>query len=197
MRKIIQSLALIALLVIASIPSSPTTSAVTAADWSAGNIVSDYYFYNGNAMSVGDIQSFLNSLVPVCDTWGAKMYGSITRAQWGINNGSPAPFICLKDYYENPTTHETNFNPTASVPAGAISAAQIIYNAAQQYNISPKAILVTIKKEAPLNLIGDDWPVLSEYRSALGYACPDTAPCDSQFYGFYNQVQNSARQFRL
>ena len=197
MKRVFQSLLLIALLLVAEVPPSPTTSAVTAADWSPGNIISDYYFYNGNAMTVGDIQSFLNSLVPVCDTWGAKMYGSITRAQWGINNGTPAPFICLKDYYENPTTHETNFNPTASIPAGGVSAAQIIYNAAQQYNINPKVLLVTIKKEAPLNLIADDWPVLSEYRTALGYACPDTAPCDSQYYGFYNQVQNAARQFRL
>lgn len=197
MKRLLNSTLAIPLLLAVLLSATNTSSAISAADWNAGNIISDTYFYDGNAMGVNEIQSFLNALVPVCDTWGAKMYGSITRAQWGANNGTPAPFICLKDYYENPSTHETNFNPTASIPAGGVSAAQIIYNAAQQYNINPKVLLVTIKKEAALNLIADDWPVLSQYRSAMGYACPDSAPCDSQYYGFYNQVQNAARQFRL
>jgi hypothetical protein len=31
----------------------------------------------------------------------------------------------------------------------------------------------------------------------MGYGCPDSAPCDSQYFWFYNQVHNAARQFRL
>lgn len=174
-----------------------TTHALTGSDWQAGNIIDDSLFYNGNAMSVTEIQNFLNSLVPECDTWGTKMYnGSQTRAQYGTSKGAPPPYICIKDYYENPTTHETNFNPSASIPAGALSAAQIIYNAAQTYNISPKVLLVTLKKEAVANLIADDWPWLSQYRTSMGYGCPDTAPCDSEYYGFYNQINKAAWQFR-
>jgi hypothetical protein len=30
-----------------------------------------------------------------------------------------------------------------------------------------------------------------------GYGCPDTAACDSQYFGFYNQIHNAARQFRI
>lgn len=172
--------------------------ALSGSDFRAGNIIENFEFFNGSGMTVSEIQAFLNAQVPTCDTWGTKMFNSTqTRAQYGTSVGNPPPYICVRNYYENPTTHETNFNSTAAIPSGAISAAQIIYNAAQTYNINPKALLVTLKKEAPLNLIGDDWPFASEYRAAMGYGCPDTAPCDAQYYGFYNQMTNAARQFRL
>lgn len=176
---------------------SPAHSA-NAGDWKAGSIIDDSIFFSGNSMSVQDIQNFLNGQLPVCDTWGTKMYSATqTRAQYGVSVGTPPPYICVKDYYENPTTHQTNFNPTASVPEGGLSAAQIIYNVSTAFNINPRVLLVTLKKEAPLNLISDDWPMLWEYRTAMGYGCPDTAPCDAQYYGFYNQMYNAAKQFRL
>lgn len=192
------------ILTIASIAAAilhPTNqaSAISANDWQAGNIIDDAIFYNGNSMSVAEIQAFLNSQVPVCDTWGTKPHETIagkTRAQVGTEYGNPPPYICVKDYYENPTTHETNFNSTATVPSGAISAAQIIYNAAQEFNINPRVLLVTIKKEAANNLIADDWPWRGQYTTSLGFGCPDTAPCDAQYYGFYNQIRNAAQQFR-
>ncbi|MFF2773218.1 hypothetical protein ACFVUP_39595, partial [Streptomyces bacillaris] len=31
---------------------------------------------------------------------------------------------------------------------------------------------------------------------ATGYACPDTAACDTQYYGFYNQVYMAAWQYK-
>lgn len=172
-------------------------AAVSTSDWKAGYIISDPLFFNGNAMSIDKIQAFLNGQVGSCDTWGNKIYsGNTTRAQYGTSIGVPPPYICVKDFYENPTTHATNFNPSASIPVGAKSAAQIIYEASVRYNINPQVILVTIKKEAANNLLSDDWPFLSQYRSAMGYGCPDTAPCDAEYYGFYNQVENAAKQFR-
>lgn len=175
----------------------PIASAVSANDWRAGNIINDPLFFNGSAMTQQDIQNFLNAQVPTCDTWGTQLRSDgRTRAAYGTSVGVPPPYICIKDYYENPTTHETNFNASATVPTGAKSAAQIIYEAAVRYNVNPKVILVTIKKEAAENLLGDDWPWQSQYRSAMGYGCPDTAPCDTEYYGFYNQVENAARQFR-
>ena len=174
-----------------------TSSAASGADWQAGRIIDDALFYNGNAMSVNEIQQFLNNKVPVCDTWGTKMHSSgQTRADYGRSVGVPPPYICLKDYYEHPTTHATNFNPTATPQDGSLSAAQIIWSAAHDFNVSPKALLATLQKEAADNLIGDDWPWLTQYRSAMGYGCPDTAPCDAEYYGFYNQMYNAARQFR-
>ena len=46
------------------------------------------------------------------------------------------------------------------------------------------------------SLVTDDWPWSVQYRSATGYGCPDTAPCDAQYYGFTNQVNKAAWQFR-
>src|SRR6266568_1555034 len=78
-------------------------SAANAADWQAGDIIDDSVFYNKDAMSVGEIQHFLNSKVPNCDTSGSQTseLGGGTRAQYGSAHNNPPPFVCLKDYYEN------------------------------------------------------------------------------------------------
>ena len=173
-------LVLLSSMAVAIILFTQSVHGASASEWRAGNIIADPVFFNSGAMSLNDIQAFLNNRVPSCDTWGNKIHSSgMSRAQYGISIGVPPPYICLRDYYENPVTHATNFNPSATIPSGAKSAAQIIYEASVRYNISPKVILVTIQKEAAENLLGDDWPWLSQYRSALGYGCPDTAPCDA------------------
>lgn len=152
--------------------------AVSGSDWRPGNIISDVIFYDNSSMSVQDIQNFLNSKMPNCDTWGTQAYnGSQTRAQYGASRGYPAPYICLKDYSQN-----------------GLSAAQIIKNASDSYSINPKTLIVLLQKEQ--TLVTDDWPWPSQYRSATGYGCPDTAPCDAEYYGLYNQLTNAARQFR-
>jgi hypothetical protein len=66
------------------------------------------------------------------------------------------------------------------------SAAQIIYDVAQACGISPQVILVTLQKEQ--GLITSTAPSSGAYRSAMGAGCPDTAACDSNYYGFFNQV---------
>lgn len=153
-------------------------SVVNAAPWSAGRIIDDYIFTNSNSMSVEDIQRFLDSKTPTCDTMGTKPYTStMTRAQYAASRGVSTPFICLKNYSEN-----------------GQRASQIIYNVAQQYKINPQALMVLLQKEQ--GLITDDWPWPVQYRSATGYGCPDTAPCDSQYYGLVNQLSWAAKMFR-
>ena len=178
--------------VVAGVVVQPA-NAVTGSDWRAGRIIDDGIFYNKNSMNVDQIQQFLNAKVPVCDTNGSQPYAGTTRKAYSASKGVNTPFICVKDYQENPTTHQNNLG--GSVPAGAISAAQIIWNAGQQYNINPQALIVMLQKEQAL--IQDDWPWPIQYQGAMGYGCPDTAACDSDYYGFYNQVMNAARQFRL
>lgn len=176
-------------------------AAVIASNWKAGAIIDDGLFYNGNEMSLAQIEQFLAQKVPVCDTWGAQPseFGGGTRAQYGASVGRPAPFICLKDYYENPTTHENNLTTVAGqlkpIPSGSLSAAQIIHNAATTYGINPKALLVLLHKESAGPLTVDTWPFPSQYRNAMGYGCPDTAPCDPNYAGLYNQITNAASQF--
>jgi hypothetical protein len=172
---------------------------VSGADWQAGRIIDDDIFYNGDAMTVQEIQIFLNEKVPTCDTNGTQMYnGSMTNAQYAATQGWPGPaYVCLKDYHQVPRSDQNINNLSTNViPTGAISASQIIKNAAVAYNINPKALLVTLEKES-LNLIKDNWPLPNQYRNPMGYGCPDTAPCDPQYEGFYNQMMNAARQFKL
>lgn len=179
--------------------SSPADALVSGANWQAGRIIDDDIFYNGDAMSVQDIQVFLNQMVPTCDTNGTQMYnGSMTNAQYAASRGWPGPaYVCLKDYYQVPRSDQNINNLTTNViPSGAISASQIIKNAAVAYNINPRVLLVTLEKES-LNLLKDNWPLPNQYRNAMGYGCPDTAPCDPQYEGFYNQMTNAARQFKL
>jgi hypothetical protein len=178
-------------------------SAVTSTAWKAGNIIDDSIFTDKSTMSVDQIQSFLNNKVPNCDTNGLIMFNAtLNRAQYSASIGKPAPFTCLKDYFEVPKTSpgpeipENNFGGKP-IPAGAISAAQIIWDAAQQYNISPKVLLVKLGTESAGPLTTDDWPFLSQYTYAMGSHCPDSGPggsanCDINYSGFSMQIYSAA-----
>jgi len=183
--------------------SDTSTYALSGSNWQSSNIISDSLFYDNTSMSEQDIQNFLNSKVGNCDTQGTQSaadmgYPGLTHAQYAtqVHGWTAPPYICLKDYYQVPDSSQIISNFQGSTPSGAISAAAIIKNAADSYNISPKVLLVTLQKES-LNLIYDSWPLLNQYKNSMGYACPDTAPCDPQYAGFYNQMNNAARQFSL
>jgi hypothetical protein len=128
---------------------SRQTSALSGSEFNAGRIIDDSVFFNSNAMSVAEIQNFLNSKVD-CDFDGSEMVGSITRAQYAAQRGYPTTFTCLPQYKENPTTRENNIGSPNSTPAGAISAAQIIYNVSATYGVSSKALIVLLQKEQGL-----------------------------------------------
>lgn len=162
---------------------SPKAHALSGSDFNPGRIIDDSVFFNKDAMSVNDIQNFLYAKSGPCDT---------NRPTTNANY--QPPWTCLYQYRENTTTKENNIGRPTVNPSGSITGAQIIYDAAQQYNISPKALIVLIQKES--SLITDNWPWSNQYRTATGYGCPDTAPCDAQYYGFYNQVNKAAFQFR-
>jgi uncharacterized protein with LGFP repeats len=74
------------------------------------------------------------------------------------------------------------------------SASQIIYKVAQACGINPQVIITTLQKEQAL--VTRTSTTASNWRSAMGYGCPDTAACDAQYYGFYNQVYKAAWQFK-
>ena len=169
-------------------------SAVTGSDFRSGNIIDDGVFFNPYGMSVEQIQQFLNSKVPVCDTSGSQPYGGTTRAAYGASRGYPAPYICLKDYSQMTVSKSAEAGLCNGYGQSTQSAAQIIYNVAQSCGINAKVLIVLLQKEQ--SLITDDWPWSIQYRSATGYGCPDTAPCDAEYYGFFNQVYSAARQFK-
>ncbi len=181
-------------------------SAASVRDFNPGRIIDDAVFYNKNTMSVQDIQNFLNRTIPNCDTWGtgrATEFGSsLTRAQYAASRGWHAPpYSCLNNYHENPTTGENSYTKGGGAFAGGISAAQIIYDAAQQYGINPQVLLVLLKKESAGPLTSDNWPLKSQYAYAMGYACPDSGPgfsanCSSEKAGFYKQMSLAAWQLK-
>jgi hypothetical protein len=177
-------------------------SAFSGADFQPGNIISDSLFFNPNAMGANDIQTFLTSKVPSCDTngaqasshWNSSAGRFYTRAEWGSLNGNPPPYTCLRDYTQNVPGAAADAYCGNGVSGGTKSAAMIIAEVSWACNINPQVMIVLLQKEQ--SLITDDWPWAVQYRSATGYGCPDTAPCDEQYYGFYNQVYNAAHQFQ-
>jgi hypothetical protein len=198
---------------------NPKVSAVTASDWNAGKIIEDYLFTYKNSMSVTDVQNFLNQKVGTggfdsvpgqCDTNGvrnAQPFSNTTRAEYAASIGKPTKFTCLSNYYEVPKTTPSTAIPANNyggkpIPAGAKSAAQIIWDAAQTYSISPKVLLVTIQKESAGPLTIDDWPFEIQYKYAMGAHCPDNPPpewperCDPNYSGFSMQIYESAALFR-
>lgn len=148
----------------------------SAADMSlfdAGNIISDAVFFDGSAMSGGAVQTFLNQRVPQCRS-GAT---------------------CLKDYRQ-----DTQSRPATAGRCGAYagrsgeSAAEIISRVGAACGVSQKALLVLLEKE--MGLVTSTNPSSNSYRIATGFGCPDTAACDTSFYGFFNQVYSAAAQFK-
>ncbi|MGB4868185.1 MAG: VCBS repeat-containing protein [Candidatus Saccharimonas aalborgensis] len=161
------------------------TPPVNAATFDPGIIIDDAVFTNYTSMNVANIQSFLNSKVPSCDTNGtqpASDFGrpDLTHAQYAALKGWQAPpYTCLRDYTEN-----------------GKSAAQVIYDVSQQYHINPQVFIVLLQKET--GLVTDTWPLAWQYRTATGYGCPDSTPgvCDATYNGYTNQVSWAGRLYR-
>lgn len=195
------------------------TSALSGGDFDPSRIIDDSVFYNTNTLGVQDIQNFLNAKMPNCDTNGAQSKSYYYNSSTGrINNSSDswittsravygqrynsynqtstasAPFTCLKDYRQDIPFTPANTYCGGSISGGNKYASQIIYDVAKVCGINPQVLIVLLQKEQ--SLITDDWPWQNQYRSATGFGCPDTAACDSAYYGFYNQVYNAAKQFQ-
>ena len=146
-------------------------------NFNPGNIISDGVMSNANSMSVEEIQRFLTGKNACKDTNIAKAK-SYPGLKYHIENGH---FVCLSE-----ETFEYNGQKQ--------TAAQVIYDAAKDFQINPQVLIVLLEKEQ--GLITDTWPNHIQYRSATGFGCPDTAECDSKYYGFRNQVRNAASMFR-
>ncbi len=151
------------------------TEAVTAADWNAGNIISDALFYDSTAMTEAEIQTFLNGMVGACGN-----------------------SLCVKNLRVNVDSRAASYsNSTGNLicrafQGGYLSAAAIIFRAQQACSISAKVILVTLQKEQ--GLVTSPSPSQGAVDRAMGMACPDTAPCAAYALGFGNQVYLGAKQ---
>ncbi|MDN6794640.1 MAG: hypothetical protein L0L69_06220 [Propionibacterium sp.] len=160
-----------------SISSPPASWA--ARPFNPGNIISDAEFYDSGALSDSGIQSFLASKEKEC-AGGA-----------GVDQAT-----CLKNYRTRTVEKASQAGLCSGYLGGQTqTAAQIIGGVARSCGISPKVLLVLLEKEQ--GLVTANYPAEWRFRSATGMGCPDTAACDSQYYGFFNQVYGAARQYKL
>lgn len=169
--------------------------AATASNFRATNIITDSVFFGSNSMATSQVQAFLNAKVPVCDTNGAQSYnGSISRAQYGTSQGYPPPYICLKSYSQNTPSMPAESGLCNAFNGGNRSSAQIIVDVSVACGVNPQVLIVLLQKEQ--SLVTDDWPWPTQYTKATGFGCPDTAPCNPSYGGFFYQVYHAARQFK-
>ena len=145
--------------------------------FNAGNIISDYTMSNVGTMTEAQIQEFLTSKNP-CNDRNIQRAANFPGYKYHIENGK---FVCLSE-----ETFEYNGEKQ--------TAARVIFEASRDFQINPQVLITLIEKEQ--SLVTDTWPNHIQYRSATGFGCPDTAACDSKYYGFRNQVRNAARLFR-
>jgi len=156
--------------VIVAVQPAPASEAVTGADFMPGYIISDANFYKSDAMSENEIQAFLDAKIGTC-----------------------ANTLCLNVLRIDTPTTTLSFGTCATYPGGTNeSAARMIYKVQQACAISAKVLLVTLQKEQ--GLVTSKAPTAGVLRKALGQGCPDTALCDSAYYGFFMQVYSAARQ---
>ncbi|PYD00219.1 cell wall-binding repeat-containing protein [Microbacterium esteraromaticum] len=149
------------------------------AGFSPGNIISDAVFTDRATMTEAQIQTFFNSKVKTC-RGGSDKYG---------------PIICLKDYKMDSVNRPADAYCKGYTGARGESAARIIYRVAQSCGINPQVLIVMLQKEQ--GLVTHTWPSKWRYDAALGQACPDTAPCDPKFVGFFHQIYGAARQMQI
>lgn len=164
--------------VVATVPVAAPSAASTMPPYDPGMIISDALFYDGGAMTSAQIQQLFDYEGRSCRP-GA--------------DGTP----CLKDYRQD--TFSRAADDRCPRPyAGAVNetAAQIIAKAGAACGISQKAIVVMLQKEQSLVTATGSQLYATRYRSAMGFGCPDTAPCDARYYGFYNQVYQAAWQLK-
>ena len=147
-------------------PEPPTT------DFDPGFIVSDDSFYDSSAMSEQGIQAFLE----------------------GVDCRPEDRVPCLADYKQTTVTQPDAGSGHCTEYEGDTRerASRIIAKVAVACGVSPRTLLVLLQKEQSLLTR----PSESGYLRAMGYGCPDTADCDTRYFGFFNQVYKAAWQFR-
>lgn len=139
--------------------------------FTAGRIIEDAEFFQRGSLTAKQIQTFLASQISSC-TVG---------------------YTCLKDYVTDTFTVPANVFCNEYVGAAGEAASTIIAKVSTACGVSAEALIVLLQKEQ--GLVTATSPPSWKYQTATGFACPDTSGCDSNYYGFFNQVYHAAKQF--
>ncbi|MBC7592033.1 MAG: hypothetical protein H7226_13455 [Salinibacterium sp.] len=158
------------------VATAPAAVALTGSDFDPGLIISDQEFYSSSAMTELQIQSFLDLQIGSCSN---NQCLNVLR----VDTQDRARLVS---------------DSTGQVRCGAfqggsgLSAATVIFRAQAACGISAKVLLVTLQKEQ--GLLSNRAPSQARLDRAMGFACPDTAPCATDSLGFANQVYKGALQ---
>ncbi|MBO1750951.1 hypothetical protein J4G33_03955 [Actinotalea sp. BY-33] len=164
---------------VAVVVAPPASAPAEAADlrlFDPGMIISDAAFYDASTMTAAQVQSFLVSKGSRCT--------------------STSSLVCIKDFRQT-----TQNKPATAQCQGAYTgaanetAAQIIAKVARACGINPQVLLVTLQKEQGF-ITATAGKSAATYNKAMGFGCPDTAACNTEYAGFFNQVYRAAYQFK-
>jgi hypothetical protein len=141
-----------------------------------GFIISDALFYDSGTMSAAAVQAFIVQKGSSCQTATGN--------------------TCLKDFRQTTVARAADAYCTRPyTKANSETAGGIISKVAVSCGINPQALIVMLQKEQGLVTRTTGGSALM-YRGAMGYGCPDTAPCAAQYFGFFNQVYMAAHQYQ-
>lgn len=153
-----------------------TIPLATVTRFTPGFIIADQNFYDGDAMTESQIQSFLNARIGTC-----------------LSND------CLNvlrvDMPTYPAAYSTNTGKlicTAVQGGTGLRASTVIFRVQQACGVSAKVILVTLQKEQ--GLVTSRNPSNYALGYAMGWACPDSTGCVDPDSWFGYQVYRGGRQ---
>jgi hypothetical protein len=149
--------------------------AANASGFDAGNIISDANFYNSGSMDAGQLQAFIIGQGANC-----------------TNNGS---IPCLKNLTVGIPAIAANAQCASVSPSSGRTAGDAIAIVAEACGISPQVLLVLIEKEQ--SIVTTAKPSSWMYAETAGFACPDSAPCNEDYSGFFSQIYAAAKQFQI
>src|SRR5437868_5433615 len=130
----------------------------TQAAFVANDVMDDNVFNNTSSMSAVQIDAFLN------------------------NN---FPSSCISTHNGFTAADPVGYNPTQGfIFSGAVSAGQVIYDAAQAYGLNPQVLTATLEKEENL-VTGNSGCSTWRYASAVGFSCTDSGT-NSHNYTYTN-----------
>lgn len=144
-----------------------------AAEFDPGNIISDTVFFDPGTMTADQVQAFLAMKGANC-----------------VAGEQP----CLKDARVVTVAKAADEMCSGYTGGRTESAAQIIVGVAHSCGVNPRVLLVLLEKEQ--SLITRTQPTNYAYERATGFGCPDTAPCNAEYFGLFNQIYLAARQYQ-
>lgn len=148
-----------------------------AAEFNPNLIITDQEITDTNAMSLAEIQKFLEERNSFLATYQAMDYYGATRtAAEIIYNAATNNYDCSGVDMANPQ----DFNEAKSK--------------CPKISISPRFLIVLLQKEQSL-IESNTKPKQSQLDWAVGYGCPDNAACGERWRGFGKQVNAAALQF--